>query len=271
MLKKVTTYSLYILLLAIFGLYFHFTRRVVQNGREGEICSVIKVRILDSAENRFVSRKEVNDLIVTSGINPLKKKRDEVDLAGLERLLEGKSAIRRSDISLNRKGELNVDITQRRPVLRIETPQGGYYIDEERYIFPLVSTFTSYVPVVTGAIPIKIESGYRGYRSGEEERWIENITALGNKISVHPLWGPLIQQIDILKNGDIVLYCSIGDQKIIFGGFKDIDYKFAKLNTYYHEIIPLYGWEKYSEVNLKYSDQIICSRRQNDKKSNIIR
>ena len=87
----------------------------------------------------------------------------------------------------------------------------------------------------------------------------QDISSRGSAHSPHTC--SLIQQIYVEDNGDIVFYTSVGDQKIIFGAVEDIDYKFAKLNAYYRQIVPAYGWEKYSTVNLKFSDQIVCTAR----------
>ena len=68
----------------------------------------------------------------------------------------------------------------------------------------------------------------------------------------------------------MVFYTVVGDQKIIFGEIDDFDYKFAKLKAFYTGIVPVYGWERYSAVNLKFSDQIVCTRRHTHDKSNRI-
>ena len=34
--------------------------------------------------------------------------------------------------------------------------------------------------------------------------------------------------------------------------------------TFYDKIIPKHGWEKYSEINLEYQNQIICLKNDSD-------
>ena len=248
MLKKTVTYCLAALAVLLFCGYFAAASFLSARGRQGELCTGIAVRILDSASNRFVS---------------VGKPREEARLTGIEDLLESRSAIRHSDVSISRDGILRVSITQRRPLLRIQSASGAFYIDDTGYIFPWVSTFTSYVPVVSGNIPVKLEEGYRGVPDQENRGWVDGITELAHYLDRHPVWNSQIQQINVEKNGDIVFYTVVGDQKIIFGSADNIDYKFAKLKTFYRQIVPVYGWERYSAVNLKFSDQIICTLRDN--------
>lgn len=261
MLKKAVIYILAVLAALLFCGYFAAASFLSDRGRKGELCTDISVTILDSASNRFVSPAEIKAIIESSDINPIGKPREEVSLDGIEKLLESRSAIRQSDVSVSRNGILRVKVTQRRPLLRIETPKGAFYIDDTGYIFPWVSTFTSYVPVVSGNIPVSLEEGYRGVPERADRGWVEGMIALANYLDSHPLWNSQIQQINVEGNGDISFSMVVGDQKIIFGGIDDIDYKFAKLKTFYRQIVPVYGWERYSVVNLKFSDQIVCTLR----------
>lgn len=263
MLKKVVTYSLAALAILLFCGYFAAASILSSKGREAEMCTDVKVTVLDSAINRFVSPSEIEAIIASSELNPVGKARKDADLHSIEKLLESRSAIRQSDVSLSRNGTLTVSITQRRPLLRIQSTGGAFYIDDTGYIFPWVGTFTSYVPVVSGHIPVRLKEGYRGTPEDGDKGWVDGMIELAGFLDRHPVWKAQIQQIDVEKNGDIAFYTVVGDQKIIFGGTDNIDYKFAKLKTFYRQIIPVYGWDRYSAVNLKFSDQIICTLRDN--------
>lgn len=56
----------------------------------------------------------------------------------------------------------------------------------------------------------------------------------------------------------------VGDLKIIFGSAysnKQVNDKFTRLKIFYKEGLPYEGWDKYSEINLKYDGQIVCRKR----------
>ncbi len=270
MLKKTVTYILWTLMIALFGCYFFFAHTLSAAGRKQECCKDIAVTILDSAVNNFISKQDVADIIRSSELNPLGKEREWIDLPEIEKLLEHRSAIRKSDAYIGTDGILRVEVTQRRPILRIQTAQGGFYIDDTQYIFPLVSTFTSYVPIITGHIPVKLREGFRGEVEGDDRRWMRSVIRLAEYLDRHPFWNAQIQQINVESNGDFTFFTAVGDQKIIFGSLEDIDYKFAKLKTYYDQIVPIHGWEKYDRVNLKYKEQIVCTKRKIKKHSRTI-
>ena len=269
MLRKITTYLFCAIATALFFLYLAYGYRLVKKKRGEELCTSIRVTVADSSVNRFISRSEIIKLIKSSEYNPLNKARKEIPLADIERLLMTKSAVRSSNVSIANDGVLRATVTQRRPILRIQNENNGFYIDNEGYIFPLVASYTSYVPVVTGHIPIEFNNNTRNTLGGAHDRWVKKIVTLGEYIDNDRLWNSMIQQIEIDKDGVVTLYTVLGDQKIIFGkikGIEEIDYKFAKLNTFYQEIAPTVGWDFYSEVNLSYSDQIVCRKRAIKKK-----
>lgn len=258
MFRKILTYFGYTLLVTMLGGYLFFCTLLEKQNRAKEVCRNIKVTLLDSAVNRFVTRDEVIGIVEGFMGKTIGKPIREIDLNNIEELLDKRSAIKKSEVSLTRSGRMNIDITQRRPVLRIQTKNGGFYVDESEYIFPLVETFTSYVPIVSGNIPVIINAQHRGKALEDENNWISQILRMGYYLDEHPFWNAQIEQIYVDPGGDILLYPRVGNHKIIFGDLNDIDEKFTKLYAFYKNIIPEEGWEKYSSVNLKYRNQIVC-------------
>ena len=50
----------------------------------------------------------------------------------------------------------------------------------------------------------------------------------------------------------------IGNMEIIIGQMNNLEDKFSRLLAFYKNIAPSQGWNKYSTVNLKYKNQIVC-------------
>lgn len=268
MLRKILISLVVLLAVGAMGAYFFFAQMLYSKGKSAQVCREINVTLLDSLQNRFVTEDEVIAIMDGFMGESIGKSVDEIDLHLAEKLLNQRSAIKESQVSITRSGELRIDITQRKPVLRIQTENGGFYVDQTQYIFPLVSTFTSYVPVVSGHIPLHIGQEHRGKATDDGENWMEKIMELGNFMGNDPFWNAQIEQIYVDSNGDIILSPRVGEHRIIFGDLKDIETKFNKLYTFYKNIVPAEGWDKYSSVNLKYKGQIVCKlKKKNNKKS----
>jgi cell division protein FtsQ len=71
----------------------------------------------------------------------------------------------------------------------------------------------------------------------------------------------LIKQIDVDEKGDLFIIPRIGQHEIAFGKPDNIESKFKKLMAFYEHIIPNAGWDMYSTINLQYTDQIVCTKR----------
>ena len=76
-----------------------------------------------------------------------------------------------------------------------------------------------------------------------------------------PFLRPLIEQIDMDKRGDMTLVPKLGHHTIAFGNDERIEEKFRYLRIFYKEALPYHGWEKYSEISLKYAGQVVGIRK----------
>jgi len=268
MFKKILTYFGYTLLFAMIAAYFVFSTILTKQEQSELACKTIKVAILDSAVNRFVTREEIIELLRVEGITPNESKLKHINQNTLEVILSNHNAIRKSEVSYTRDGVLSVNITQRRPILRIETPNGGFYMDETAYIFPLVGRFTSYVPIVSGNIPLKLMPWHRG-RVKTNVEWAEALKEFGLYLNKEEFWNSMVEQIYVDEKGIIHLTPRIGEQEIIFGHLDNVEYKFKKLYAFYQEVIPVEGWEKYKSIDLQFSNQIVCKKKDNKINKNL--
>ena len=262
MFKKILIYSGYVLLFSSIAAYFYFSSILTDKGQSELACKTIKVAVLDSADNSFITNDDIIELLRTEGITANESKLKHINGNNLETLINNLNSVLSSQVSYTRDGVLRVDIRQRKPILRIETPNGGFYMDANAYFFPLVKRYTSYVPVVSGSIPLKLFWGHKGKVKGDGG-WSEELKELGLFLEKDEFWKSMVVQIYIDEKGIVHLTPRIGEQEIIFGHLDNIEYKFSKLYAFYKEVVPVKGWDLYSTVDIQYSTQIVCKKRKN--------
>lgn len=222
-------------------------------------CERLEVCILDSLENSFVSKEDVRIFLEKEYGQYIGLPLDSLDLVRMEKIVDGRSAVMKSQAYVTKDGALHIDVTQRRPVVRFQKKNGGFYADTDGYIFPLQSSFASHVQVIDGNIPLAANSGYKGSISDSREKaWFEGMMHLVNYIENSKVWKDRIVQIHIADNGDIVLIPRKGNEIFIVGKAEEIEEKFGKMERYYKAIIPEKGAETYSEIDLRYRGQIVC-------------
>ena len=248
---------LYTVLAAAAGAYFWFARDLYQKSQPSQVCKSVKVTLLDSSLNKFISKEEVVGIIDRFLGPSVGKNIDSLKLGQIEALLNHRSVVKESQAYVTRDGQMRIEIRQRKPVVRIEAPNGGFYIDETAYIFPLIPDHPSYVPVITGNIP---ENFLEEESPTDTTALIGKMLEMGLFLEQHPFWNNQIEEIFINDEGDAELVARAGDQRIIFGDFDNIPEKFSKLASFYQYIVPKTGWDKYACVNLKYRGQIVCTK-----------
>ena len=184
---------------------------------------------------------------------------DSIDLAKVEKIIDGRSAVNKSEAYTTRDGKLNVRVTQRTPIVRFQKSDGGFYADAEGYVFPLQSSYASRVQVIDGEIPLKANSGYKGEISDEKEKaWLAKVIDLVNYMENNRTWKDKIVQITVCNGGELIMVPREGSERFHFGQPEDIKDKFRKMEMYYTSVVPAKGEKEYSVVNLEYEGQIVC-------------
>mgnify|MGYP007115355379 FL=1 len=222
-------------------------------------CTGLNVVIADSSMNRFVSKADVKKFLDKEYGEYVGMPLDSIDLAKVEKIIDGRSAVNKSEAYTTRDGMLNVKVTQRTPVVRFQKSDGGFYADAEGFLFPLQSSYASRVQVIDGEIPLKANSGYKGEITDEKERaWLEKVIDLVNYMENSRTWKDKIVQITVCDGGELIMVPREGKERFHFGQPDEIQEKFRKMEKYYTAVVPAKGEKEYSVVNLEYDGQIVC-------------
>lgn len=230
-----------------------------KDARKGLVCKGLEVAILDSLENSFVSKADVKKYLDKEYGRYVGEKLDSLDLVKIEKIIDGRSAVKKSHAYVTKDSLLRIEVTQRRPVVRFQKKDGGFYADADGYIFPLQVNYASHVQIIDGDIPLAANSGYKGAITNPGEReWFENVMDVVNYIEGSRTWKGKIVQIHVEKNCEIVLVPREGRQVFRFGQPVQVAEKFGKMEMYYSHIVPEKGSEAYRTVDVRFADQIVC-------------
>ncbi len=242
----------------------------INQQRKSAICNESKITILGDSTVQFVVDDDVYHLLRTKGIHIDSLLASDVNLLEIESELIKHPAIQSADVYYNPKGVLCMDIVQRTPVLRVVDTYGeSYYIDDQGNYMPLIDRFTARVPVATGAIndpyyklsmSVKdiIANDSLAIRSTTDDLFTFVMAARRDTFA----WVQM-EQLVVRPDGDLEMVPGIGPTSILFGDTKDLEDKFKRLKLFYKEGLPLVGWNAYSALNLKYNNQIICTKNTN--------
>lgn len=230
-----------------------------KQSRKAIKCTGLHVLIKDSLENDFVSAEDIRRYLDREYGAYVGQPIDSINLTEIERIIDGRTAVRKSEAYVSKDGLLKVYVTQRKPVVRFQKGDSGFYADSEGYIFPLQSTYASHVQIIDGDIPLDMKSGHKGkIENAGQKKWFESVMKIVNYIENSRIWKDRIVQIHVTKGGELILVPREGRERFIFGQPTDIAARFSKMEKYYTSIAPNKEKGHYRTIDLKYKGQIVC-------------
>ena len=242
MLKKIKPILITLALLA----YIIFTFSFVNKKRDAILITGIDINIINSLNTHFICDSEIKNLILKNHPGIIGKQASKINKEHLENLINKIPSVKNTEVFTSLKGCLHLEIEQRKPIVRLLKGK-GFYIDEEGKRMPLSSNYTARVLVVSGHI---------------KDKMIEtDLMPLVNFITKNEFWSSQINQIYVNSNGEYILIPRVGDQKIELGKIDNFERKFSKLYALYKDGFSTVGWNKYKKINLKYENQVVCTKR----------
>lgn len=228
------------------------------------------VKISVDGENSFLTEQELKTRLERKNLIFVNQKVKDLDPEKVERFIKGMEEVKNVAVYTHLDGSWEIEIELRKPIARIFNSSGqNYFLDADGYTISSSAGHTARVLVVTGAIPDspgqESVSEIINNDSLKTIRKLDDVYRISNYVCNDPLMQSLIGQIHRENNGDFVLIPLVGGQKIVFGSaFSDeeVAEKFEKLKIFYKEAIPYEGWNKYSEISLKYDKQIVCKKKE---------
>ena len=168
-----------------------------------------------------------------------------INLHDLENVVFQNPLVEEAKVFLTIRGVLKTVIKQRTPIARVNTGVEVYYIDRQGLKMPLSENFSARVLLVSGDV---------------KEKDIPAVYALVEEINKDAFLTKLIVGIHKNSTGDYRLQTRKYDQQIQIGKIEDLKVKFKKLEAFYNEVIQNKEVEKYKTINLKFNNQVVCTK-----------
>ncbi len=211
-------------------------------------CVGFEVEIKDSLKTQFITAQEIERLVKKYDLHPAGKTFKNINTLAIRDTIMTNRLVESANVFITSKGTVMATVNQREPVLRvISDTDGGFYVDKDRKIMPIASSFAVYVPVATGVI-------------GEEFATNE-LYDFAMFLNNNSDWDAWIEQIVVKRGNEVELIPRAGDFKIIMGSLEDYPAKLNKFVRFVDGGLNVLGWNRYSEINLKFDNQVVCTRK----------
>lgn len=233
-----------------------------------QTCTDVLIHIDNNTGNHFITVEDVRAMISHEIDSGSGKAMASINSEKMEYQLGNHPSIAKAEVYKTINGTLMVDISQRKPIVRIFTSAGeSFYMDENGRLMPISDNFTARVMVANGYIN---ESYSKSYHMDAKEilkndsiaakSLLDDIFLFANYIQKDPFWKAQIEQLYVNKEMEIELIPRVGNHTIVFGDASRLNEKFNNLMIFYNQGLDKTGWNEYSTINLKFKDQIICTK-----------
>jgi len=238
----------------------------VAKKRKNTVCNKVQITILDSAKNFLLEKKNIEEYIHKNYKKLEGTIVDSIDIAKLEKIVLNYPLVKTTKMYKNISGEVFIELTQRKPIIRIITAEGkSFYIDEDGIILPFSETYTAHVLVANGNIVNRFELDKKisveSVLNLRSNKVIKDLFTLGKYIYENEFFKSQTNQIYVTKQNKFELVPRVGQHIVIFGTIEDYKNKFKELEVFYKEVLPRKGWNDYETINLSFKNQIVCKKK----------
>jgi cell division protein FtsQ len=265
-MKKALNISIWVFVFGGLVTLFSF----VNKDRKQSKCNGLEIVIDHSKEDFFINEADIRNMIRNMGYNIDSQSICEIDIRSIEQMLNSKSTIKNANVYCSIAGKVTIEIEQRTPVLRVYSKTGeSYYIDEEGWLMPLSDKYTKRVLIANGNIAESYALRYhtnmsslKSFEKGEKSKCILNdLYALTSYINASDFWKAQVIQVYVNEEKEFELIPRVGNHIIVLGGIDNMEEKFNKLMVFYKKGLSKTGWNEYKTINLKYKNQVVCTKK----------
>jgi len=219
-------------------------------------CTDVKV-LIPGADN-FIEREEIDAILKEDQGVLLGRNLENINIHKIEKKLQSNPYIGFAKVYVDMDGILHIEVKQRQPILRILNGNGqDFYIDNDGLKMPISSNFTANVLVATGHITEVFGSRVDTLHT----QLARDLYKTAQYIKKDTLWDAQIEQIVVDQKNDIELIPRVGNQRIVLGNADSLEKKMKNLLLFYKKAMPQVGWDTYKTINIKYTNQIVCEKR----------
>lgn len=223
-------------------------------GKGNQRCKGVEINIRGVGINYFVDEADILKTVANmEKTKPVGKTTGSFDLKKMETELEKDVWIKSAELFFDNNEILQITVEEREPIARVFSTTGtSFYVDKELAMLPLSEKYSARLPVFTGF------PSDRKVLTRADSSLLLDINRLSLAIQADSFCMAMIEQIDITGKRSFEMIPKIGKELIIFGDATDAEKKLQKLKIFYQEVMVKSGWNRYSEINLRYVGQVVA-------------
>lgn len=264
MLKKWSYILIWVLAVASVVFLLGFTGHKNNHSK----CVALKVIIKNSEDHFFVDEDDIRKMFYERGDTLVGELIQNINIHEIEKIVKTNPWINDANAYLSVGGMLTIEAEQKMPLLRIINNHGeSYYMDTLGNLILWSPKYTPRVVVVSGNINERFNIWSSIKMSDIENSdtlrlysHLDDIYKVVKHVNTNKFLSAQIDQVYLNFDMEFELIPRAGKQRILFGDIQNMEEKFHNLCVFYTNGLKYSDWNKYDTINLKYKNQIVCSK-----------
>jgi cell division protein FtsQ len=263
-MKKIIHISVWVILVAGLFVILGFAERQHQS----LICGNLDILIQYNSDDYFITVDDVNAFFTKKGLKIKGAPLSDIDAGEIEAALYSTPYVENADVYISIDGDVNIRIIQKTPIVKVFNKTNHcFYIDDKGRLMQESGNYSARLLIANGFI----NEGYNPYTKLDVNNFsgvdtvmmktsIYKVFRMAQFINHDDFWKAMVDEIFINNKGEMELFTKIGNQTIVFGDIDNMGEKFDNLLVFYKQVLNKIGWSKYKTINLKYKNQVVCSK-----------
>ena len=210
-----------------------------------EPCVSLEYIIEDSAERMYLTEAELNQLLLKENLYPVGHTLNLVSLHRIEAMIQHHPMVRNAECYLTPRNEVKVRLTQREPLLRVETAHEHYLIDTDRRVMEAKECVKDSVLLVSGNV--------------NPQTAATQLTDFALWLQTNRYWRTRIDHM-YMQSPQIVYVYQHNQPRILLGSMYGCKRKLEKMRQFYENADPQVLEKEYKEYDVRFRGQIIGKR-----------
>ena len=222
-------------------------------------CHSLRYIIEDRDERLYLTEVELTQILRAKDLYPVDRVIASTTLHKIEKTVAQHPMVRTAQCYITPRGEMRIRITQRVPLLRVQTPIEVYFIDTDRRVMTYRESVRDQVPVVTGNVGVTMAS----HALSDFALWLQ-----ANKY-----WRARIHHLQVQNPQMVYLYLKVEsgeflspsennqkvwkEERVVLGSMRGYEQKLNKLRIFLEDGKEALKDKQYKEIDLRFKGQVI--------------
>ena len=207
-------------------------------------CTALEYIISDRSERLYLTTSELDRMLLSADLYPVGKTVDSLSLHRIEKAVRSHPMVRTAECYLTPRNEVRVRLTQRVPLVRVQSQTDTYLIDTDRRVMQARAAVKDRVLPVTGNVGQQMASK----QMADFAEWLQD----------EPYWQERIHHLYVQTPIMVYIYMRGENQpRAVLGAMRGHAQKLKKLKTFYRNSPEEVKAKNYTELDLRFRGQVI--------------